>query len=134
MAPYAGQYRTQTDLFNEALAKLGVLSSGQSVDPEDLNYVLAAWDGICRKLQALEIVSQASYDPNIPGVWFMDLASIVAGEVCTKFAYIGQEAKDFMDLGLGGGNLDVGMGMAAKSLKAMTRLKPTLEPLRVDYY
>jgi hypothetical protein len=137
---YAGQYRTTNDLFAEVLARLGVLSSGQPVDPEDFNYVNSAYDGILRKLQGLEIISLSSYDTaGIPGAWFQDLAAIVAGEVCSKFGYTGQEKNDKMNEGLGGGVnadgsvTDVGMGAAAKSLKLMTRARPTLEPLRVEY-
>jgi hypothetical protein len=137
---YAGPYRTTTDLFDEALSKLGVKSSGQPTDPEDFNYVLSAYDGILRKLQGLEIISLSSYDTAaVPGAWFQDLASIIAGEVCSKFGYTGPEKNDKMNEGLGGGLnpdgsiCDVGMGAAAKSLKMMTRAKPTLQPLQVDY-
>jgi hypothetical protein len=140
MAPYAGQYRTINDLFSEALAKLGVLSSGQPVDPEDYNYILAAYDGILRKLDGLDIVHLSSYDVSaIPGNWFIDLASIIAGECASKFGYTGPELYAKMNEGLGGGVnpdgsvTDVGMGSAAKSLKAMGRLKPTFEPLIVEY-
>lgn len=134
---YAGQYRTVTDLISEALGKLGVLSSGQPVDPEDYNYVFTAYDGILRKIGGLEIVNLSSFDTTaVPGAWFMDLASIIAGETCAKFGYTGQDRADLMNNGLGGGSPDiaVGSGQAALSLKQMTRLKPTLEPLRADYF
>lgn len=133
---YAGQYRTLNDLISEALAKLGVLSSGQPVDPEDYNYVLSAYDGILRKLAGLEIVTLSSFDTtSVPGAWFMDLASIIAGEVCSKFGYTGQDRTDKLNEGLGDGvNVPIGGGAAALSLKQMTRLKPTGEPLRADYF
>lgn len=134
---YAGQYRTVNDLISEVLGKLGVLSSGQPVDPEDYNYVFTAYDGILRKIAGLEIVTLSSFDTTaVPGAWFMDLASIIAGEVCSKFGYTGQDRSDLMNVGLGGGTPDiaVGGGQAALSLKQMTRLKPTLEPLRADYF
>jgi hypothetical protein len=136
MAPYAGQYRTLNDLISEVLAKLGILSAGQPVDPEDYNYVFSAYDGILRKLAGLEIVTLSSYDTtSIPGAWFMDLASIIAGEVCSKFSYTGQDRTEMMNAGLGDGvTVEVGGGAAAKSLKQMTRLKPTLEPLKVTYF
>lgn len=134
---YAGQYRTVNDLISEVLANLGVLSSGQPVDPEDYNYVFSAYDGILRKLAGLEIVTLSSFDTtSIPGAWFMDLASIIAGEVSRKFGYSGQDAAEKMNAGLGGGSPDVpvGSGSAAQSLKQMMRLKPTQEPLRVEYF
>lgn len=134
MAPYAGQYRTLNDLISEVLKKLGVLSSGQPVDPEDYNYVFSSYDGVLRKIAGLEIVTLSSYDTTaIPGAWFMDLASIIAGEVCSEFGYTGQDRADKMDEGLGGAATPVGGGAAALSLKQMTRLKPTLEPLKADY-
>jgi hypothetical protein len=136
MAPYAGQYRTLNDLISEVLAHLGILSAGHPVDPEDYNYVFSAYDGILRKLAGLEIVTLSSYDTtSIPGAWFMDLAAIIAGEVCAKFSYTGQDRTEMMNAGLGDGvTVEVGGGAAAKSLKQMTRLKPTLEPLKVDYF
>jgi hypothetical protein len=136
MAPYAGQYRTLNDLISEVLAHLGILSAGQPVDPEDYNYVFSAYDGILRKLAGLEIITLSSYDTNsVPGAWFLDLASIIAGEVCQKFSYTGQDRTDMMNAGLGDGvSVEIGGGAAAKSLKQMTRLKPTLEPLKVTYF
>lgn len=133
---YAGQYRTLNDLISEALAKLGVLSSGQPVDPEDYNYVFSAYDGILRKLAGLEIVTLSSFDTtSIPGAWFMDLASIIAGEVCSKFGYTGQDRTDKLNEGLGDGvSVPIGGGAAALSLKQMTRLKPTGEPLTATYF
>jgi hypothetical protein len=136
MAPYAGQYRTVNDLIDEALAKLGVKSAGQPTDPEDYNYVFSAYDGILRKLAGLEIITLSSYDTSsVPGAWFLDLASIIAGEVCQKFSYTGQDRTDMMNAGLGDGvTVEIGGGAAAKSLKQITRLKPTLEPLKADYF
>lgn len=137
MAAYAGQYRTVNDLIAEALANLGVLSSGQPVDPEDYNYVFTAYDAILRKCAGLEVVYLSSFDTtSVPGAWFMDLAKIIAGEVCSKFGYTGQDRIDKINEGLGGATPDVpvGSGTGALSLKAMTRLKPTLEPLRADYF
>lgn len=133
---YAGQYRTVNDLISEALAKLGVLSSGQPVDPEDYNYVLTAYDGILRKLAGLEIVTLSSFDTSaVPGAWFLDLASIVAGETCSKFGYTGQDRTDMMNAGLGDGvSVPIGGGAAALSLKQMTRLKPTLQQLQATYF
>jgi hypothetical protein len=136
MAPYAGPYKTVNDLIDLVLAKLGVKSAGQPTDPEDYNYVFSDYDAILRKLAGLEIITLSSFDTtSIPGAWFVDLAAIIAGEVCVKFSYTGQDRTDMMNAGLGDGvTVEVGGGAAAKSLKQITRLKPTLEPLKVDYF
>jgi hypothetical protein len=136
MAPYAGPYKTVNDLIDLVLAKLGVKSAGQPTDPEDYNYVFSDYDAILRKLAGLEIITLSSFDTtSIPGAWFVDLAAIIAGEVCVKFSYTGQDRTEMMNAGLGDGvSVEIGGGAAAKSLKQMTRLKPTLEPLKADYF
>jgi hypothetical protein len=127
-------YRTSTDIVNEALSNLGVLSAGQPVDVDDFNWINEKLDGIYRKLAGLEIVYVA--DPNsIPGEWFADLAAIVAGECASKFGLMGQELSDKINTGLGGsGQVPIGAGAAAQSLKIMTRGRPTGEPLRIVNY
>jgi len=129
----AGQWRTSSDLITEALANLGVLAAGDPVDPEDFAYVNEKLDAIFRTLSALEIVNIG--DPNnIPGVFFMPLADIVAGECAAKF---GSKNEDFIKLknnGLGGANgVPVGAGTAAIMLKQILRMRPTYETLQVDY-
>jgi hypothetical protein len=130
----AGQYRTSADLVTEALANLGVLAAGQPTDPEDFNYVNSILDAIFRKLAALEIVYVP--DPNqIPGAWFKDLASIVAGECANKFGATPDDVVKLINSGLGGVNgVDVGSGAAAKSLRAIMRGRPTYERLQVEYF
>ena len=116
-------YRTSSDLVLEALANLGVLAAGQTVAPEDFNFISSRLDAIFRKLAALEIV----YVPdsqNIPGEWFVDLAAIVAGECASKFG----AGPELVVSGLGA---PPGSGVAALSLKIMMRGRPTGEPLRV---
>lgn len=124
-------YRTSTDLITEALANLGVLAAGQPIDVEDFNWVNEKLDSIYRKLGALEIAYVP--DPNnIPGAWFADLADIVAGECASKFGLVGQELMDKINKGIGGsGGIEIGAGTAAKSLKIITRGRPTYEPLRI---
>lgn len=124
-------YRTSTDLITEALANLGVLAAGQPIDPEDFNWIQEKLDSIYRKLGALEIAYVP--DPNnIPGAWFADLADIVAGECASKFGLVGQELMDKINKGIGGsGGVEIGAGTAAKSLKIITRGRPTYEPLRI---
>lgn len=128
-----GRYRSQADLITEVLANLGVLAVGQAQDPEDTAYVSEKLDSILRKVAALEICFVS--DPNnIPGEWFSDLADIVAGECCTKFGSSPDDYAKLINKGLGGINgVDVGFGAAAKSLRAITRGKPTYERLRVEY-
>lgn len=128
------QYRTSTDLVTEALANLGVLAAGQPVDPEDFNYVNEKLDAIFRKLNALNICWVP--DPqNIPGVWFSDLADIVAGECCTKFGATPDDYVKLINKGLGGAQgVDVGFGAAAKSLREINRGRPTGERLVAEYF
>ena len=130
MALASQPFRTSNDLVLEALANLGVLSSGQSVAPEDFAYVENRLDAIFRKLGALEIVYAA--DPsNIPGEWFIDLAAIVAGECATKFGASADYVGPLVNAGLGGfGSVPIGGGTAARSLKIMTRGRPTGEAQR----
>ncbi len=130
----SGPYRNSNDLVYEVLANLGVLASGQAVDPEDFNYVNEKLDSIYRKLAALEICYVP--DPNnIPSAWFSDLADIVAGECATKFGATPDDFVKLINKGLGGVNgVDVGQGAAAKSLRAMRRGRPTGEALQVEFF
>ncbi len=127
-------YYTRYDLVLEALANLGVLSAGQSISPEDYNYVDSRLDAIFRKLGALEIVYVA--DPSqIPGEWLIDLAAIVAGECATKFGASEDYVGVLINAGLGGyGSVPVGGGTAVQSLKIQLRGRPTGEPLRIQSF
>lgn len=123
-------YYTATDLVTEALANLGVLAAGQTIAPEDFNYVNDRLDAIFRKLGALEIVYVA--DPsNIPGEFFLDLAAIVAGECATKFGASADFIGPLISAGLGS---PPGSGTAAISLKIMNRGRPTYEAQRTDSF
>jgi hypothetical protein len=119
-------FLTSDDLILEALANLGVIGAGQSVAPEDFSYIEVRLDAIFRKLAALEIV-YAPDPANIPAEWFIDLASIVAGECAQKFG----AGPEFVQLGLG---VPPGSGAAAQSLKIMLRGRPTGEPLRTESF
>ncbi len=129
-----GAYRTSNDLVVEALANLGVLVAGQQPDVEDFNYVNEKLRAIFDKLNALDICDVP--DPqNIPGVWFSDLADIVAGECATKFGQSAEEYVKLINKGLGGvQGVDVGSGAAAKSLRQINRGRPTGEMLVSTYY
>ena len=125
-------YRTSSDLVTEALANLGVLRAGQTVEVEDFNFINERLDSIFRKLAALEIVYVAD-GSNIPGEWFSDLADIVAGEVAQKF---GGDVAALKAIGLGGppSPVPLGAGGAAQSLKMQLRGRPTGEPLRTESF
>jgi hypothetical protein len=127
-------YRTSSDLVLGVLGKLGILSPGQSVSPEDFATISNNLDSLFRKLGALEIVYVA--DPNnIPGEWFMDLILIVTGEVAEDFGATDAELDRMINRGLGGsGAVPVGAGAAAQSLKVMLRGRPTGEPLRTESF
>lgn len=129
----SGPYRTQADLIVAVLGRLGVLAAGQPVDAEDVKAVTDELDGIFRKLSALEIVTIS--DPQfIAGAYFADLADIIAGELATKFGAKTEDYVMLMQKGLGGvQGIDVGSGAAAKSLRQITRGRPTYETLRTNY-
>lgn len=129
-----GPFRTESDLVTEVLANLGVLSAGQDIDPEDYNYVQEKLDSIYRKIAGLEIVYIADSN-NIQSIFFSDLADIVSGECATKFGAKGQDYIDLVNKGLGGvQGVDVGMGAAAKSLRAIRRGRPTGEIAQNDFF
>lgn len=124
-------YRTSSDLVLQVLADTGILAVGQGVDPEDFAVVNNNLDSIFRKLAGLEIVFVADPD-NIPGQWFKDLAAIVAGECASDLGIVEPEFSMTVNKGLGGaGNVEIGAGAAAKSLKIMQRGKPTYETQRI---
>ena len=128
------EYYTSKDLVREALWNLGVISASQTEAPEDYNYVAQRLNAIFRKLGALEIVYIAD-GGNIPAEWFLDLAAIVAGEVATKFGSGDDYISTLVNGGLGGwGPVPIGAGTAARSLKIMTRGRPTGEPQRTDSF
>lgn len=127
------QYRTSNDLIVEVLAKIGVLVAGQPPNPEDFAYVSELLDSLFRKLAALGICYVP--DPNnIYGVWFSDLADIVAGECATKFGVANDDYVKLLNKGLGGAQgVDVGFGAAAKSLREINRGRPTYEVLTSEF-
>ena len=128
--PVSKPYYTADDLVLEALANLGVFAAGQTVSPEDYNYVNDRIDAIFRKLAALEICYVPDFE-NIPGEWFIDLAAIVAGECAVKFGASADYIGVLIQSGLG---TPPGSGTAALSLKQMLRGRPTGEPKRTESF
>lgn len=127
-------YRSQADLVNEALNKLGVASAGVTVNSEDYERVAGTVDSMVRRLAGLEIV----YVPdtsNIPGEWLDDLAAILAGMCASGFGSAPEDRDSLINLGLGGaGPVPIGAGQAARALKIMNRGRPTYEPLRTESF
>lgn len=127
-------YRSSSDLVLEVLSRAGVLSIGQPVDTDDFQTVQKNLDSIFRKIAGLEIAFVSDPD-NIPGAWFSDLVDIVLGECAKDIGLSGQEYIDVVNKGLGGlGQIEIGAGAAAKSLKIIARGRPTYEPLRFRNY
>jgi len=124
-----GAFRTSAELVTKVLANLGVLAVGQSIDPEDAAAIQSEIDPLLRKLNALEIVNVPDPD-NIPGAFFSDLADILAGECATKFGANPDHYTVLIQRGLGA---PPGAGVAALSLKQITRGRPTYEILQTDY-
>lgn len=131
-------FYTRQELIVEALAKIGALSPGQPVDPEDLNYVNGAAPAIMSLLGALEIVDVPDLD-SIPEIYFVSLAAILAGECATKFGVTAEDYIVLKNAGLGGAGMgpnkvEVGDGEAAKALKQIRRLKPTGQTVKSHYF
>ena len=132
--PSNSPFRTSSDLVLQVLKDTGILSVGQPVDPDDFSNVNDNLDSIFRKIAALEIAYVSDRD-NIPGAWFKDLASIVAGECASALGIVGQEYVTTVNNGLGGqGGVPIGAGAAAQSLKIITRGRPTYEIFRMQCF
>jgi hypothetical protein len=127
-------YRTSAELITLVLQRAGLLSSGSPQDNDDTTNVQSQLDAIFRKLAGLEIVFIPDPD-NIPGAFFSDLADIVAGECASSLGVGDGELPNLINKGLGGmGNVEIGAGTAAKSLKIMSRGKPTYEIQRIQNF
>ena len=131
----AGAYRTENDLVMKVLANLGVLAPGQPVDVEDFNNVQVEIDSIRRTTEGFIDGFVLPDINNIPGVYFNPFADIVTGEVSVKFGSTPDDRAMLVNKGLGGlQGVDVGYGAAAKTLRAITRGRPTGQPLQLDYF
>lgn len=133
-----GPFYTRQDLITEALAKIGALSPGQPIDPEDSNYVNNSVPAILSLLNGLEIVDIPDID-SIPDIYFISLAAIVAGECATKFGVTAEDYVVLKNAGLGGAGMgpnkvEVGDGEAAKALRQIRRLRPTGQTVKTHYY
>jgi hypothetical protein len=121
---------TRKDLVLEALDILGVVPNGQPAEAEDVDKVDDRVPSTMAKLAALEIVQVGDVEA-VPEEWFDDLAAILANTCMAKF---GCTLDDQQKLTSNGWGLPAGTGAACLSLKVMTRLKPTGEILKTDYF
>jgi len=130
-----GPYRTTADLITEVLAKLGILAAGQPIDPEDYNYISEALDSVFRMMGGLDLPNIPDPD-NIPSLFFLPLADIVAGECATKFGATPDDHIKLKSAGLGGppSSAKAGDGAACQVLRAIQRGRPTGEILRADFF
>lgn len=109
-------FRTSADLVLKVLDNLGVLPAGQVPGPEDTADVQAALPSVIEKLAGEEIVFVADIE-QIPGAWFLPLASIVAYDLMEEFGVTGDDAAV----------LTAKNQTARSALKAMNRGKPTYQ-------
>lgn len=125
-----GAYKTQTDLINETLKNLGVLTAGNAADPEDFNYVKEKIDPVIRMLAGLDICYIGDPD-NISGELFSALADVMADQCSSKF---GSTAEDRLALNSQGLGTPVGTGAGAMILRQINRGRPTYETLRTQSF
>ena len=131
----ASQYLNVTQLINEVLSRIGVLSQGQSTDPEDFSYVQQMVDPTLAMLNSLEVVPVADQN-NIPEEWYESLANILAGSCAPKFNVSLEDHVALVSLGLGGPPSQVPFlgGTAVMALKQQQRLRATYEMARSIYF
>lgn len=109
-------FRTSADLVIKVLDNLGVLPAGQVPGQEDTADIAASLPSVIEKLAGEEIVYVADIN-NIPGAWFLPLASIVAYELMEEFGVVGDDAQILMAKNQ----------TARSALKAMNRGRPTYQ-------
>ena len=131
----ASQYLNVTQLINETLSRIGVLSQGQPTDPEDFSYVQQMVEPTLAMLNSLEIVPVAD-ENNIPLEWYESLANILAGSCAAKFNSSMEDHVRLVSLGLGGPPSQVPFlaGTAVLALKQQQRLRATYEMARAIYF
>lgn len=81
--------KTQTELFNRALIKVGAVGSGQTASAEDVAIASAAIGPLLAELAALSVVYIATTDDEsveeIPDEFFQGLATILAMDIAAEF-------------------------------------------------
>ena len=131
----ASQYLNVTQLVNEVLSRLGILSEGQATDPGDFSYVQQMVEPTLAMLNSLEVVPVADQN-NIPEDWYEHLANILAGSCAAHFNSSMEDHVRLVSLGLGGPPSQVPFlaGTAVMALKQMQRLRATYEMARAIYF
>jgi hypothetical protein len=134
--PGDGPFRSRQDLVLQVLSELGVLSTGQPVDPENYTKVDTQLDSLRRTIEALDIVTIPSLD-QVPSQYMIPFAKIVAGEVGSNFNLTDDDIRKAKAEGLGlpiPDGMGPGSGHSAMILKQMRRSKPTGEILDSDFF
>ena len=131
----ASQYLNSTQLINEVLSRIGVLSEGQATDPGDFSYVQQMVDPTLAMLNSLEVVPVAD-ENNIPQEWYESLANILAGSCAAHFNSTMEDHVRLVSIGLGGPPSQVPFlaGTAVLALKQQQRLRATYEMARAIYF
>lgn len=114
--------RTRTDLVLKIIEKLGVLPDGQAPAYEETVKVDKNLESLMSELAGREI----AYVPDlsrVPGAWFLSLADIAAYELRNEFGIAGEDEI----------RLEKANAGAIIKLKAMTRGRPTYQPMPVGY-
>lgn len=112
-------FRTEADLVQKILEKLGVVPEGVAPNVEDTARVTANLPSLIEELAARQIVYVPDIE-NIPGAWFLSLAKVCAYELRDEFGIAGESLAD-----LARANTE-----AIANLQTMTYGRPTFEPLR----
>ena len=131
----ASQFLNVTQLINETLSRIGILSEGQATDPGDFSYVQQMVEPTLAMLNSLEVVPVAD-ENNIPAEWYIFLASILAGECAAHFNASMEDHVRLVSIGMGGPPSQVPFlaGTAVLALKQMQRLHATYEMARAIYF
>jgi hypothetical protein len=131
----ASQFLNVTQLINEVLSRLGVLSQGQATDPEDFSYVQLMVEPTLARLNSLEVVPVAD-ENNIPLEWYESLADILAEACAAKFNVSLEDMTALASRGMGGPPSQVPFmaGTAVLALKQQQRLRATYEMARSIYF
>lgn len=81
--------KTQTELFNRALIKVGAVGSGQTASAEDVAIASAALGPLLAELAALSVVyvpvSSDTSAEEIPDESFQGLATLLAMDIAAEF-------------------------------------------------
>lgn len=112
-------YRTQADLVQKIIEKLGVVPEGVTPNPEDTARITNNLPSLVDELAGREIVYVPDLN-NIPGAWFLSIAAVCAYEMRDEFGITGEALAD----------LARANGEAIGKLQVMTRGRPTYEPQR----